>query len=279
MTTETLLENLCFGEGPRWRDNRLYFSDMHDHKVLSVDLKGNTQLIAEVPNQPSGLGWLADGSLLIVSMLDRKLLRLKGSELTEFCDMSHLASYHCNDMVVDAKGRSYVGNFGFDLLGGAKSQMAELVMVTAEGSAMLVASDMAFPNGTVITPDGKTLIVGESMAGRLTAFDIKEDGRLENRRIWAQLENAIPDGICLDAENGIWVASPVSNEALRVLEGGEVTRRIKVDNQAFACMLGGEKNSTLFILTAGSSDPEQCRTKRDGKIEFVEVDIPRAGLP
>lgn len=279
METSVLLNNLCFGEGPRWRDNKLYFSDMHDHKVLSVDMNGNAQLIAEVPNQPSGLGWLADGCLLIVSMLDRKLLKLKDGELTEFCDLGKLASYHCNDMVVDASGRSYVGNFGFDLPGGKKPLMAELILVSPEGSARVVAKEMAFPNGTVITPDGKTLIVAETIASRLTAFDIQEDGQLSNRRIWAQLDNAVPDGICLDAENGIWVASPTSNETLRVLEGGEVTHRIKVENQAFACMLGGEKNSTLFILTASGSDPEGCKSKRDGRIEIVEVEIPKAGLP
>ena len=279
METQVLLEDLCFGEGPRWRHDRLYFSDMHDHKVRTVDLDGKTETIAEVPNQPSGLGWLPDGSLIIVSMLDRKLLKLRDSKLEEFCDLSTLATHHCNDMVVDAKGRSYVGNFGFDLVKREKPKMAELIMVTPEGSASVVANEMSFPNGTVITPDGQTLIVGETMAARLTAFDIKDDGSLENRRVWAQLENAVPDGICLDADKGIWVASPTSNEALRVVEGGEVTHRVKVENQAFACMLGGTSGTTLFILTASTSDPDECKSKRDGKIEFVEVEAPGSGLP
>lgn len=279
MPTQTLLADLCFAEGPRWHNNELFFSDMHDHKVWATDLAGNKRLIAEVPEQPSGLGWLPDGSLLVVSMLDRKLLRLEGSELKTFCDLGDLASYHCNDMVVDAMGRSYVGNFGFDIFTGEDPKTAELILVSSDGVARVVADDLLFPNGTVITPDGKTLIVGESGAGKLTAFDIKDDGSLENRRLWAQLENAIPDGICLDAEMGIWVASPTSNEALRVLEGGEVTQRVKVENQAFACMLGGNEKKTLFILTASTSTPEECRANRDGKIEFVEVSVPGAGLP
>jgi sugar lactone lactonase YvrE len=279
MTTNTLIEGLCFAEGPRWHEGRLWFSDMHDYKVLATDMDGNMETIAEVPEQPSGLGWLPDGRLLIVSMLDRKLLVQEDGELTEFASLYDLATYHCNDMVTDHLGRSYVGNFGFDLFDGSEATTAEIIMVTPDGQLRVVADKVSFPNGTVITPDGKTLIVGESMAACLTAFDIAEDGTLSNRRVWAQLDKAIPDGICLDEQGGIWVASPISNEALRVLEGGEVTDRVKVENQAFACMLGGENRKRLFILTAASSDPEECRSGRTGKIEYVDVEFAGAGLP
>ncbi len=279
MGTNILIEGLCFAEGPRWHENRLWFSDMHDYKVFATDMDGNMDTIAVVHEQPSGLGWLPDGRLLIVSMLDRKLLVLEDGNLSEFANLHDLATYHCNDMVTDKLGRSYVGNFGFDLSNGAEPTTAEIIMVTPDGQPRIVASEVSFPNGTIITPDGNTLIVGETMAACLTAFDIADDGTLSNRRLWAQLEKAVPDGICLDDHGGIWVASPVSNEALRVLEGGEVTDRIKVENQAFACMLGGEDRKRLFILTAASSDPEECRKGRTGKIEYVDVEYPGAGLP
>lgn len=279
MQTKTLIDGLCFGEGPRWHEDRLWFSDMHDHKVYATDMDGKLETMAHVPEQPSGLGWLPDGRLLIVSMLDRKLLVLEDGELTEFADLHALSKFHCNDMVIDQEGRSYVGNFGFDLHNNAQQVTTEILMVQPDGTAEVVATDLAFPNGTVITPDFRTMIVGESMAGCLTAFDIADDGTLSNRRIWAQLEKAIPDGICLDEEGGIWVASPVSNEALRVLEGGEVTDRIIVENQAFACMLGGDDRKRLFILTSATSDPEECQTSRSAKIEYVDVAIAGAGLP
>jgi sugar lactone lactonase YvrE len=252
---------------------------MHDYMVKAVDLEGKVEEIVRVPNQPSGLGWLPDGRLLVVSMTDRKIMRLESQQLVEHADIWSLSSFHCNDMVVDGNGRAYVGNFGFDFMEGAEPHSAELVMVSSEGVAEIVAKDLSFPNGTVITPDGKTLIVGETMSGSLTAFDMAPDGQLLNRRLWAQLEEAVPDGICLDSEMGIWVASPISNEALRVVEGGEVTDRVKVETQAYACMLGGVDQKTLFILTANSSDPEECKQTRSGRIEIIDVEIAGAGLP
>ncbi len=279
MQTKTLVEGLCFAEGPRWHEDRLWFSDMHDHQVYAADMNGNLETIIHVPEQPSGLGWLPDGRLLIVSMLDRKLLVLQDGELSEFADLHELAKYHCNDMITDASGRSYVGNFGFDLHAGDKPCTTSLIMVTAEGNPSIVADDLSFPNGTVITPDGKTMIIGESMNGQLTAFDINTDGSLTNRRTWAQLDKAIPDGICLDEAGGIWVASPVSKECLRVVEGSEVTDRVSVEKQAFACMLGGTDRKRLFIMTAADSDPDACRANRSGKIEYVDVDVAGAGLP
>ncbi len=277
--TEVLLDGLAFPEGPRWHDDRLWFSDMHNHCVRTVDLDGNTEVIIGVPNRPSGLGWLPDGRLLVVSMTDRRLLRLDPEGLSEVADLSALASFHCNDMVVDVQGRAYVGNFGFDLDARAPVRTAELVLVTPEGETCVVADGLSFPNGAVITPDGRTLIVGESFGACLTAFHVAPDGLLSGRRSWAKLEAAVPDGICLDAEGAIWVASPVSAEVLRVCEGGEVTERVAVSTQAYACMLGGRERRTLFMCTAASSSPEETRAAATGRIEVVEVDVPGAGLP
>jgi len=247
---------------------------------MNVDLNGHAETVVEVPGQPSGLGWLPDGRLLVVSMTDRRLLRYDGSALTVVADLAALAGFHCNDMVVDRMGRAYIGNFGFDLHNAAPFKPAELVRVDPDGSARVVARDMAFPNGTVITPDGRTLIVAESYAGRLTAFDVERDGALSNRRLWAQLpQGAVPDGICLDAAMGIWVASPTTNECLRVEAGGHVSHRVRLDQGAFACMLGGSDRRTLYILTASSSDPDTCRRKRDGRIDAVAAPHPGAGLP
>ena len=277
--TEVLLTGLRFPEGPRWRDDRLWFSDMHSGWVMTVDLAGRGERVVRVAGQPSGLGWRSDGSLLVVSMTDRRLLRFAGGELSELADLSTLADFHCNDMVVDARGRAYVGNFGFDLHARQSPRATRLVLVDEGGEARSVAEDLLFPNGTVLTPDGRTLVVGESFAGRLTAFDVAPDGSLTGRRLWAQLQGAIPDGICLDAEGAIWVASPVSAEVLRVREGGEVVERIGVEHQAFACMLGGPDRRTLFVCTARDSDPEATAAQRAGRIEIASVEVPGAGLP
>ncbi len=219
---ETLIDDLRFPEGPRWHDGRLWFSDMHSQQVLAVDLDGKAETIVEVPQDPSGLGWLPDGRLLVVSMQDRKLMRLDPQGLVEVADLSAHASFYCNDMVVDAVGRAYVGNFGWDLHGGAPPVEANLVLVEPDGAVRVVADKLRFPNGSVITPDGRTLIVGETFGPCLTAFDIAGDGSLSGRREWARMEGAVPDGICLDAEGGIWVASPVSGAVLRLVEGGRV---------------------------------------------------------
>ncbi len=278
--TKVLVDGLCFGEGPRWHNDKLYFSDMHAGTVYTVDTNGTLETVVQLDDdQPSGLGWLPDGRLLIVSMTARKLLVYDGSVLNDMADLSHLASYHCNDMVTDALGRSYVGNFGFNLHSGEGFKKAELILVDPDGQARIVADELAFPNGTVITADGRTLIVGESMAARLTAFDIQPDGSLTNRRLWAKLDGAVPDGICLDTAGGIWVASPSSNEALRVEEGGAVTDRVAVENGAFACMLGGPNGKTLHILTSGTSDPETCAREQSAAVEIIDVKHAGAGWP
>ena len=277
---ELLLDGLLFPEGPRWHDERLWFSDMHAHEVVAVDLAGNRETIVEVPNQPSGLGWLPDGRMLVVSMTDRKLLRLDREGLVEVAGLGDLASFHCNDMVVDGQGRAYVGNFGSDIYEGQERQDANLVMVTPGGEARIVASGLMFPNGTVVTPDGGTLIVAESMGRRLTAFDIQDDGSLSNRRVWAELD-VPPDGICLDTENCVWVAAPGNpGSFVRVAQGGEVQDRISLEHRGgFACALGGPDRRTLFLLEAFASNPARIRDRTNGQIRIVEVEVPGAGWP
>ncbi len=274
-----ILDGLVFPEGPRWFEGRLWFSDMHAHEVVAVTPDGERETIVEVPNQPSGLGFLPDGRLLIVSMLDRKLLRLDPDGLWDVADLSTLAPFHCNDMVTDAEGNSYIGNFGFDLMAGDSPKATNLVLVRPDGDASVVADGLQFPNGTVITPDGKTLIVGESWGQRLTAFDIESDATLSNQRVWAEL-GFPPDGICLDAEGAIWVAVPTNPGALvRVASGGEVLERIPVsDMGVYACMLGGAERKTLFSLEAPTSNP-QPGDPRLGRIRAFDVEVGGAGMP
>ena len=277
LETTVLLDGLMFGESPRWHEGRLWFSDMLAYQVMTVDLAGRTETIVRVPGLPSGLGWLPDGRLLVVSMTDRRLLRFESGGLVEVADLSKLASYHCNDMVVDRQGRAYIGHFGFNYYSQPFAP-AEVILVTPDGSARVVAEQMAFPNGSIITPDGRTLIVAETFGVCLTAFDIQPDGSLAGRRIWASTSPAIPDGICLDAEGAVWVASP-TGEVVRIQEGGQVADRINLSRPAFACMLGGTDLRTLFVMTAKSDSPDEVRAESSGRVEIVEVDVPGAGLP
>lgn len=278
-----VLDGLAFPEGPRWRDGRLWFSDMHAHRVVALDpTTGIDETIVAVPGQPSGLGWRPDGTLLVVSMTDRRLLALVDGSLETIADLRDVAPFHCNDMVVDAEGHAFVGNFGFDLHDPeAERRATTLVRVSVTGEVTVAAADLSFPNGTVITPDGATLIVGESFSGSLTAFDLGSDGSLSNRREWARVRGAIPDGICLDADGAIWVASPISHQVLRVAEGGEILDEVRTsdERQPFACMLGGDDGRTLFVCTALDSEPEACRRHLAGRIESTTVDVAHAGLP
>ena len=263
---KTLLDNLAFGEGPRWHDDKLYLSDMHAHTVNAVDLAGPQH--GELRKSQRGhRGWVASGRADAGGFDDRrKLLRQEADGLKLHADLSALASYHCNDMVVDGRGSAYVGNFGYDIIAGAPQKPAELVMVEPNGTARVAARDLEFPNGSVITADGKTLVVGETMGHRLTAFDIAADGTLSNRRVWAELGEAVPDGIALDAEGAIWVASPFTHELVRVKQGGQVAERIKRDQMPIACMLGGPARRTLFLLTSRVDRPR--RTPRQAQLAY-----------
>lgn len=285
--TTILIDGLGFPEGPRWHDGRLWFSDFRQRRVSAVDLAGNIEVILEIDDQPSGLGWLPDGTLLVVSMINKALLSYKNNVVNTVADLSELASHWCNDMVVDSRGYAYIGNFGAPLQTPA-AKLAEVLFVKPNGSAQIVATDMAFPNGAVITADERTLIVAETYAARLTAFTIEADGTLSNRRTWAQFDDlgvvrdrkqlrnrVLPDGICLDEQGAIWIASPNSNrEVIRVIEGGEIVDRITVETFPYACMLGGEDRKTLFILTS-----DLAQEGNIGKIETIRVNTPGAGFP
>ncbi len=272
LTPEVFIEGLMFPESPRWHENKFYFSDMNDGKVLCADLDGKMQTIINMPGPCSGIGWRPDGTMLVVSMTDCCLMSWDGNKLEVVSDLFDMASSHLNDMVVDKKGRAYIGNFGFDLNAGESAKSAEIILVQIDGTATIVASDLLFPNGSVITPDNKTLIVGQTFGGCLTSFDIKDDGSLGSPRVWADLPDIYPDGICLDEAGGIWVACPRSARVYRVEKGGQITHIIPVKTNAYACILGGPDRKDLFIATSGNA-------YRSGKIEVVHVDNPGVGLP
>lgn len=276
---EVLLAGLTFPEAPRWHRDKLWFSDFYSHRVMTVGLDGRAQTVVQVPQQPSGLGWTPAGELLIVSMLNRRLLRFDGKQLHQVADLSALATGPCNDMVVDAAGRAYVGNFGYDRHQGEAERSACLARIDADGSVVRAADDLKFPNGMVITSDGNTLIVGETFAGRLTAFDIGADGALSNRRIFAAIPGSHPDGICLDAEGAVWVSNPRGDHLVRVFEGGRIAQTVATGARgSYACMLGGPDRCTLFILTNSGSGPA-IAAKADGRIEILKVEVAGAGLP
>lgn len=294
----TLLEGGSFFEGPRWHEGRWWVSDFYRHLVLAVDASGGVEQVAEVEGQPSGLGWLPDGSLLVVSMKDQRLLRRSPSgELSEHADVSQWCAGNLNDMVVDRSGRAYVGEFGFDLMGGADPAPANLIRVDPDGSAAVAAEQMLFPNGSVITDDGRTLIVGETAGARYTAFTIEEDGTLSDRRIWAQLaptpelggtlQEALaqlgfgPDGCALDAEGHIWSADEVGARCARIAPGGEIVDEIAAPEGlgAFACMLGGDDGRTLLVCAAPDFLEHARSQAREAVLLTTRVEVPGAGLP
>lgn len=277
-TTTVLLEGLAFPEAPRWRDDRLWFTDQHAHRIATVDLDGRDETVAEMEDRPGGLGWLPDGTLLVVAMTTRRVLRLTGGSLELHADLWEVASFHCNDMVVDDAGRAYVGNFGYDLDAGEPVTEAELVRVDPDGRVEVAAVGVIFPNGSVITPAGE-LIVGETFAHRLSVFDHHGDGTLGPRRTWAEVGDATPDGICLDAEGCVWIASPFTGQVLHVAPGGEVRHRIDPVGAPYACMLGGPDRRTLLVASSETNDPEEAAARRSGRIEVAAVDVPGAGIP
>ena len=290
MTKAKLLaEGLYFGEGPRWRNDRLWFSDFYDHAVRSLDASGAVRTELEIDDQPSGLGWLPDGRLLVVAMHRRRVLRVDPDGVKVHADLSQVAAHHTNDMVVDSAGRAYVGNFGFPLDAELKARGVESVIadhpttnlarVDPDGRVHVAAADMHFPNGCVITADGRTMIVAETLAMRLTAFDIGADGTLTNRRVWAELGMRAPDGICLDAKGHVWIANAIAPECLLVAQGGEIVDTVETDQPCFACMLGGRNRRTLYMMTAPSSSADVASAARHGHVMCVEVETPGAGRP
>jgi sugar lactone lactonase YvrE len=278
---QPFVAGLAFAESPRWHAGALWFSDLYRRCVVRAWPDGRMETMLSLDDQPSGLGWLPGGDLLVVAMTSRRVLRWDGRHVTVHADLSTLAPAPCNDMLVDAQGRAWVGHFGFDLPGRAPFAPASLIRVDPPGQAQVAAPDLHFPNGTVLTPDGRTLIVAESYGQRLTAFDVDDNGTLSHRRVWAGFEGRIgPDGICLDAEGAIWIASPVSREVLRVREGGTITHRIPTREQAVACMLGGEDRRTLYVCTGKVMvTPEQACAALGSEILQMRVAVAGAGMP
>jgi sugar lactone lactonase YvrE len=290
--TAPFVDGLAFGECPRWHEGRLWFADFYQSAVLSADESGAVRVELEVPGEPAGLGWLPDGRLLVVTRKPRTVVRVEpDGELVEHADLKPIAAFYGNDMVVDRYGRAYVGNFGFDLdrfideqgLGALVESpgapTTPLIRVGVDGSAHAATAQLSFPNGSVITADGKTLIVAESLAGRLTAFDIDDDGALSGQRVWASLTWCAPDGICLDAEGRVWVANALSTECQLVEEGGNVVDRVTTSQTCFACMLGGADRRTLYVMTAPTSNEATVSSIRQGRIEQIRVEVGGAGLP
>jgi len=280
-----LRDGFIFPEGLRWRSGRLWVSDQLAGTVHAVTEDGKAELILKVPGGASGLGWLPDGSLLVVSMADRRLLRLgPDGATTEHANLAHLPGFRLNDMVVDGTGRAYVGDFGFDVqafaaehgsaaVTGPLAPTTILARVDPDGAVRVAADGLRFPNGCAITPDGRTLIVAETLGMRLTAFDIDGAGDLSERRVWAAGADYSPDGICLDAEGAVWVANARAAECLRVTEGGDVLDRVCTSGTAYSCALGGADGRTLWVATA----PPAAATRDQGgagRIEFARVDVP-----
>jgi sugar lactone lactonase YvrE len=278
----TVVDGLAFGEGPRWHDDMLYLSDMHHNRVVQVGAAGVTETIAQHDSALSGLGWLPDGTLLVVAM-DGHVLRLRAAGLTLHADLTAEAPYGINDMIVHPGGWAYVGQFGYDREGGGTPAPSALLRVGPDGSVTAAAPDLMVANGMIISPDAHTLLVAESAACRITAFTIDPTGHLDDRRIWAQLEAPhYPDGMCLDVHGAIWVACPVAGRFIRVMEGGEVTDEVPVEagRHAIACVLGGNERRTLYLLTAATlGEAEPSRQARAARVECVTVDIGGAGLP
>jgi sugar lactone lactonase YvrE len=271
-----LAEGLVFAEGPRWRGERLWCSDMHGEAVYTLDLAGRLEPVLPLPaREPSGLGWLPDGTLLVVSMREPQILRWDGNHVTVHADLRDLVSDRANDMVVDARGNAYVGTYpsppDFD---------GVVVLVEPDGSARIAADGMRFPNGSVVTDGGNTLLVAESMGRRITRFTIADDGSLTDRSLFADCAPHTPDGICLDADGAVWAGFPLSHEFARIAPGGEVLDRIDVGERlAIACTLGGPDLRTLFLLTSLVLPGDALHGTRDAAIHAVDVEVPGVGTP
>jgi sugar lactone lactonase YvrE len=281
----TLMSGIAFGESPRWHDGRLWFSDWGAQEIIAMDPEGSSEVVTRVsfPSVPMCIDWLqerADG-LLIVSASDRLLLRreLDGT-LVRYADLSGLSEHAFNEIVVDGRGNAYVNGAGFDLMAGEPFAPGIIALVSPDGTARQVADGIAFPNGMAVTPENSTLIVAESYGKCLSAFDIAADGGLSGRRVWADLGDGVPDGICLDAEGAVWYADVPNKCCVRVREGGEVLQRIDLDRGCFACMLGGADGRTLFMIATEWRGPATfAEGPRTGQVLSAEAPAPGVGWP
>jgi sugar lactone lactonase YvrE len=271
------MTGVVLGESPRWHDGRLWFADWGARIIYAIDAHGRAERAVEMDTFPFCFDWMPDGRMVIVVRDGRLLVREREGSLTVRADLAAVAQHPWNDIVIDGRGNTYVNNIGFEFPGGEFAP-GIVALVTADGSAQQVADGVAFPNGMAVTPDNATLILAESYANRLTAFDIGADGRLSNRRVWAAVGDDHPDGICVDAENAVWYADVGNSHCVRVREGGEVLQTVVLDRGCFACTLGGEHGRTLFVVAA------EWPLKMDGgpptgQVVAVEVAVPRAGRP
>jgi sugar lactone lactonase YvrE len=280
----TLMTGIAFGESPRWHDDRLWFADWGAQEVVALDLDGASEVMVRVtfPSFPMCIDWLPDGRLLIVSGRNGLLLRREpNGSLVTHADLSGLSEkgHPWNEIVVDGRGNAYINNQGFDFPGGEFAP-GTVALLTPDGSARQVADGIAFPNGMAVTPDNSTLICAESYGKRLIAFDITADGSLSNRRVWADLGDGVPDGICMDAEGAVWYGDVPNKRCVRVREGGEVLQTIELDRGCFACMLGGADRRTLFMVaTEWSGTANMADGSRTGQVLTVEAAAPGAGWP
>ncbi|GLY85562.1 SMP-30/gluconolactonase/LRE family protein [Actinoallomurus iriomotensis] len=275
----TLLVGRGLLESPRWHGDRLYFSDWSAGEVVAVDLAGRSEVVARVESLPLCTAWLPDDRLVIVSSPEGRLLRLEADgTLVTHADLGRPG---WNDVVADGRGNVYVNGAGSDPMAGEAFRPGSVFLATADGSVRQVAEDVAFPNGMAVTPDNATLIVADSYRHHLVAFDIGADGGLSNRRVWAELGEGVPDGICLDAQNAVWYADVPGQRCVRVAEDGTVLQTVDLDRGAFACALGGPDGTTLFIVAAewrGMTESEMV-APGTGQVLTVEVDVPGAGWP
>jgi sugar lactone lactonase YvrE len=278
---QVLLTGLAIGESPRWHEGRLWFSNWGTQEIVAVDLEGNSEVMARVPTTiPFSIDWLPDGRMIVVSGPEARLLRREpDGTLVTHADLSGLADGF-NEIVVDSRGNAYVNGGSFDFETSAGVESGVVALVRPDGSARQVADNIAFGNGMAITPDGSTLIVAESWARRLSAFDIAADGSLSNRRVWADTGDGPPDGICMDGEGAVWYADVPNKRCVRVREGGEVLQTVDLDRGGFACMLGGPDGRTLFMLAAEWRGMENMdETARTGQVLVDEAPAPGAGWP
>ena len=269
-----------FGEGPRWHDGRLWYSDFFRKAVWSWSPEGGERLEVAIDDRPSGLGWLPDGTLLVVAMTSRRILSVDPSgTVSEYADLRSIAAGYCNDMVVSADGHAYVGNFGFDMEAGGEFAPTRLAHVTPERVVHEVPGDLMFPNGSVITADGSQLIVGETYGAQYTVWDLADDGTPTNRRVWAQFDGTTPDGCCLDADGAIWMADFLGNHFRRVHADGSISQEIETPGHAVACMLGGPERRTLYGLVSPGSMPDVVAGKGRSVLYAIDVEVPGAGWP
>jgi sugar lactone lactonase YvrE len=277
-----LLTGLVFGEQPRWHGDRMWLSDWGTREVIAVDLEGTSEVVLRAPSFPCCVDWLPDGSLVVVSGREGLLLRREGDgSLVTHADLGTASTPAAgNELVVDGRGNAYVNGGGFDLMAGEPFAPGVVTLVAPDGSARQVADDLAFPNGMLVTPDNGTLIVAESYARRLTAFDVAADGSLSNRRVWADLGDGVPDGICLDAEGAVWYGDVPNRRCVRVREGGEVLQTIGLDRGCFACALGGPDRTTLFMIATVWNGPASMFAEpRTGRVLVAQAPAPGAGRP